>query len=341
MIDQDPPEDPALEDERGDDPTPEAGEVEPKPTPGKRFRTARPDELAPQSFMVADERAAGRLRMFGGSIQGIRGGAEFCGDAIRRLARLLKETAVLYAGPNQFVGEAMLRGATLGQSIVIELEIGVGESVGVDVEGRPSSPTIEAARTLGSLLAAPTAELVRLAEALPSDATNEYKQFLKLLGSDNVTVEWMSAGASEYVVTTSLDARHDHAILDSEGEEVVETFPVPGVLTMADARGLKFELELGTSRPDSAFFRRRTTVKGKYAEEVGEAIEAQGLWNHDVLATVEVTYDAPNTTVTPRKPAFRLIDAVPGQAPPPREDAPTLLDEGWRNAPDHGTSQTD
>lgn len=321
----DPPLDPEDDDRAGSpgdasDPAPE--QVEPDPVPGKRFRTARPDELAQQSFIVSDERAAGRLRLFGGSVQGVRANAEFCGETIRRLARTLKETARSQM-PDlaHLVEDSQLRSAQLGHSIVIELEIGLREELAVEIDGTVTSPTLRAAQTLGELLVAQPDQLVELALSLSHEATREYRQFLKVLGNDNVTVEWLAPRTDRYVVTTSQDLRADHAILVADGQEKTAVFYIPGTLTMADSMRDRFELRLMPPRDPAPFFKGKTSVKGNYDEAVGDLVKAQGLWNSDVLATIEVTYDELNSTVTPRPYAYRLVAATPRPTPQ------TLLDD--------------
>jgi hypothetical protein len=46
--------------------------------------------------------------------------------------------------------------------------------------------------------------------------------------------------------------------------------------------------------------KRKQTVKGEYTEEVGHKLKAESLWDSDVMATIEVTYDVRGTTATPR-----------------------------------------
>jgi hypothetical protein len=321
--DDDPTPDPPEDDSSQDDESSDGGaRVEAEPVAGKRFRTARPEELAPQSFIVSDERAAGRLRLFGGSVQGVRANAEFCGEAIRRLARTLKETARSQM-PDlaHLVEDSQLRSARLGHSIVIELEIGLKEELAVQLDGTTTSPTLRAAHTLSELLAAQPDQLVDLALSLSHEATREYRQFLKVLGNDDVTVEWLVPRSDRYVVTTSKDLRADHAILVAEGQEQTKVFYIPGTLTMADSMRDRFELRLMPPRDQAPFFKGKTSVKGKYDEAVGDLVKAQGLWDTEVLATIEVTYDELNSTVTPRPYAYRLVAATP------RPTTPTLLDD--------------
>lgn len=316
-------ETPAPEDEEGDDSEP-GGVGQPTEGPaaqasGKRFREARPDELDPQSFMVADERAALRVRLFGGSVQGIRARADFVGATIRRVARALREAADAQASKAQTIGDPMLRNAALGQSIVIEIEIGADEDVQYGLDGTPDSPTIRAARTLGRLLAAPADDLVQLALALGPEAAMEYKRLLDTLGGDEVTVEWLTPRATRYVVATSADARRDYAILDREGEERVDRVSVPGTLTMADSRHNRFELSLPSGATRPPLLKGKSVVDGTYDESVGARLKADGLWDAEVMADIEVTYDEPGTTPVPRPPKYRLLSAEPLVPPPSTE----------------------
>lgn len=309
------------DDEEGDDS--EIGAVEApaegqdhQQASGKRFREARPDELDPQSFMVADERAALRVRLFGGSVQGIRARADFIGATIRRIARALREAAEAQASKAQTIGHPMLRNAALGESIVIEIEVGADEDIQYGLDGTPDSPTIHAARTLGQLLAAPADDLVKIALTLGPEAATEYKRMLDTIGGDEVTIEWLTPRATRYVVATSADARRDYAILDREGEEGVETVKVPGTLTMADSRRNRFELSLPSGAPRPPLLKGKSVVEGAYDEDVGLRLKAYALWDAEVNAEIEVTYDVPGTTPVPRAPKYRLLSAE-ALVPPP------------------------
>lgn len=314
-------EDPDLGDSREAE-TPTDGRQDSQAS-GKRFREARPDELDPQSFFVADDRAALRVRLFGGSVQGIRAQADFVGNTIRRVARALKETAESQATKAQTIGDPMLRTAELGKSIVIEIEVGAEEDLQYAMDGTPESPTIHAARTLGELLAAPADDLTQLALSLGPVAATEYKRLLDALGSDEVTVEWMTPKSRGYIVATSEDARRDHAILSRLGDELTETVKVPGTLTMADSRRNKFELSLPSGAPRPPRLKGKSLVEGIYDEEVGARLKTDGLWDAEVLADIEVTFDIPDSTPVPRPPKFRLLAAEPLVSP---EVAPRLFD---------------
>jgi hypothetical protein len=207
------------------------------------------------------------------------------------------------------VGDAQLRTAALGASIVIELEIAEDEQVQRGLDESRNSPTIEAARTLGRLLAAPADDLVDLALKLGPEAATEYKRLLNTLGGDEVTVEWLPAESTRYVVVTSADARRDFAILDREGEQRTETLQVPGTLTMADSRRHRFELSLPSGAIRPPLLKGKSLVEGTYDEEVGLRLKSEGLWDAEVNTTIEVTYDVPETTPTPRDPQYRLLDA--------------------------------
>lgn len=276
---------------------------------GKRFREARPDELDPQSFMVADERAALRVRLFGGSVQGVRARADFIGATIRRVARALREAAEAQASKAQAIGDPMLVNAELGKSIVIEIEVGSEEDIQYGLDGTPDSPTIRAARTLGQLLAAPADDLVQLALALGPDAATEYKRLLDTLGGDEVTIEWLTPRATRYIVATSADVRRDYLILDRPGEERVDTVSVPGTLTMADSRRNRFELSLPSGATRPPLLKGKSVVDGMYDEDVGVRLKAEGLWDTEVMAEIEVTYDEQGTTPVPRAPKYRLLSA--------------------------------
>lgn len=278
----------------------------------KRFRAATDDELDPQSFIVADDRSALHAVLRGGSVAKDRGDADFIGGAIRRLARVLHEAAESYRTTgSDYLSGPVLRRVEFGASVTLDLEIGAEEEVQEGVDRARHAPTIEAAHAIAQLLAADAEELVPLAVKFRHDAVAEYKQFLNLLAGDNVTLEWLPAGSTEVVVVTSVDARRDFAILDREGEQRTDTVEVPGTLTMADSRRHRFELTLPSELKRPPLLQRKQTVEGPYAEEMGDRLKSQGLWDSEVMATIEATFDVAGTTASPRDPTYRLVDAEP------------------------------
>jgi hypothetical protein len=53
----------------------------------------------------------------------------------------------------------------------------------------------------------------------------------------------------------------------------------------------------------------KSVVEGAYEEDVGVRLKAYGLWDAEVNAEIEVTYDVPGTTPVPRAPKYRLLSA--------------------------------
>lgn len=280
--------------------------------PRKRFRAATEEELDPQSFMVADDRSALRAVLRGGSISKDRGDADFIGGAIRRLARALREAARSHhrAGAD-FIGVPQLRPVHFGASVIIELEISPEEQVDRGLDNSRKSPTIDGARDLAGLLSAQPDKLVERALPLGPAAVAEYKRFLDLLGSDEVTLEWHVPDATEVVVVSSADARQDFAILDREGERATGTVRVPGTLTLLGSRRHRFELLLIPGQERPPLLKHKSVVEGTYTEELGARLKAEGLWDSDVIATIEVEHDVPGTTPVPRESTYTLLDAEP------------------------------
>lgn len=295
----------------------EAGEVEDRPEEAgaprshPRFRAATEDELDPQSFIVADDRSALRAVLRGGGISDDRGDADFIGGAIRQLARALRETAEAYRAGTGFISNSLLRNVQFGHSVVVELEISTEEDVQMGIEGSRHSPTIDAAHALGALLAANADDLVPRALKIGPDAVTAYKKFLDLLAGDDVTLEWQVPDASEIVVVTSVDARHDFAILDREGEQATEQVEVPGTLTMADSELLQFAVTLPSELARPPLLKGKHRVRGTYSAEMGARLKSQGLWDSQVMAIIEVMYDLPGTTPTPHDPTYVLVGAEP------------------------------
>ncbi len=252
-------------------------------------------------------------------MQGIRARADFVGATIRRVARALREAAEAQASKAQTIGDPMLRNAALGESIIIEIEIGADEHIQYGLDGTPDSPTIRAARTLGQLLAAPAGDLLELALALGPEAAIEYKRLLDTLGGDEVTVEWLTPRATRYVVATSADARRDYLILDRPGDEHVGIVSVPGTRLMADSRHNRFELSLPSGATRPPLLKGKSVVDGVYDGDVGASLKAHGLWDAEVMAEIEVTYDDAGTTPVPRSPKFRLLSAEALVPPPSTE----------------------
>jgi hypothetical protein len=126
-----------------------------------------------------------------------------------------------------------------------------------------------------------------------------------------VTLEWMPANATELVVVTSVDARHDFAILDTEGERRTEAVSVPGKLSMADSSLHQFALDLPSEMARPPLLKGKQRVRGTFSEEMGHRLKAEALWDSQVMATIDVTYDVPGSTAIPRDPLYVLVDAEP------------------------------
>jgi hypothetical protein len=284
--------------------------------PPKRFRAATDDELDPQSFIVSDDRTAARATLRGGSIGTDRGDARFIGDAIRRLAGALHETAELYRVGVVALPSPLLRSVAFGQSVTLEFAISEVEDVQIGLDQTRHSPTIDAAHRLREMLAAEPAELVPRAVKLGPNATGAYKGFLNVLAKDSVTLEWQVPDVPQVLVITSEHARRDAAILDREGERATARLVLPGTLTMADSELKQFKLTLPPDVERPPLLKGKHRVSGTYPEELGEKLKDENLWDTEVTATIDVTYDIPDTTPTPRPPAYRLLDAEPLIAPP-------------------------
>jgi hypothetical protein len=276
-----------------------------------RFRAATDEELDPQSFLVADDRAALKAVLRGGSIADDRGDATFIGGVVRRLAEVLRQTAEVYRAGTGFISNAQLRKLEFGHSVIVELEISPEEDVQLGIEGERHSPTIDAARAVGQLLAANVDELVPRALELGVETTKAYKRFIGLLAEDAVTLEWQVPDEPNIAVVSSVDARHDYAILDREGERATESIAVPGKLTMADSELRQFALTLPSELARPALLKGKHRVRGTYPEDVGERLKEEGLWDSDVMATLIVTFDVLGTTATPRDPTYVLAYAEP------------------------------
>jgi len=281
--------------------------------PDERFRAATDDELDPQSFMVADDRSALRAVLRGGSIAEDRGDADFIGGAIRRLAQVLRGAAEQFrAGTTGMLSNALLRNVEFGHSVVVELEISPQEDVQLGLDDARHSPTIDAARALAQLLATPDTEQLReRALDLGPDVVAPYKQLLNHIAGDKVTLEMQVPDATQLVVVTSTDASHDFAVLDLPGVRRTDSVEVPGRLTMADSELHQFALTLPSDLARPPLLKGKQRVRGTYEQEVGDRLRAEGLWDSDVWATIDVTYDVPGSTPTPHDPSYVLVDAEP------------------------------
>jgi hypothetical protein len=298
------------DDDRVEPPEPDPPQQPPE-VPRKRFRTATTEELDPQSFIVSDNRSVLRAVLRGGSIGQDRGDAHFIGGAIRRLADALRESAQAHRAGTGSISNPLLRRVAWGSSVIVELEASPEEDIQLDLEQARHSPTIDAAKSLSRLMMAEPEELLPLALELPQDAVAAYKRFLNLLAADSVVLEWQVPDSQVIATVTSVDARHDWAILDREGERTTESVIVPGTLTMADSRRHRFELTLPAELDRPPLLKRKQTVEGTYAEDIGHRLKEEGLWDSEVMAEIEVTYDRPGSTPTPRDPVYVLVDAEP------------------------------
>lgn len=313
MTDQDPPAgdvEPANPSEGAEHPASQVPAAQ--PTSPKRFRAATDDELDPQSFIVTDDRSALRAILRGGSVARNHGDAEFIGNAIRRLARTLHETAQQFHAGTGLVSIPQLRRVRFGHSVTVDLQVGADEDIQLALSGARSSPTIEAADALKRLLTADADDILPRALDFRPDAVSEYRQFLNLLAGDNVVLVWQTPSEPRTVVEySSVDARRDFAILDRPGEARTEEVRVPGTLTMADSRRHRFELSLPSDLNRPPLLKGKQTVQGTYSEEMGHRLKDDGLWDSEVMATIEVTHDAPESTPLPRDPTFVLVEAEP------------------------------
>jgi hypothetical protein len=286
--------------------------------PPKRFRAATDAELDPQSFMVSDDRTAARAILRGEGIGTKSGDAHFIGDAIRRLAGALQQAANRYREEGTaLLPNPLLRRLEFGASVTLEFEITEAEDLQVGIDSLPHSPTLDAARDLHALLSAEPPVLVERAAPLGPNAVGAYKGFLNVLAKEDVSLEWEVPLEPQAVVITSNQARRDAAILAREGERVSERLVLPGTLTMADSELRQFKLTLppGVERPPRLKGKHR--VSGTYPEELGQKLKDQSLWDSEVTATIEATFDLPGTTATPRPTTYRLVDAEP-LVPPQR-----------------------
>lgn len=279
--------------------------------PRRRFRAATDDELDPQSFMLANDRSALRAVLRGGSISDDRGDAEFIGGAIRRLAQALRQSAESYRAGTGFISNPLLRNVQFGHSVSVEIEISAEEDVQLGLDGSRHSPTIDAAHALAELLASEADDLVPRALKLGSDTAAAYKRLLNLLSGDDVTLEWHAPDATELVVVTGVDARHDFAILEREGERATEAVEVPGTLTMADSELKQFALTLPSELARPPLLKGKHRIRGTYSDEMGSRLKNQALWDSEVMARIEVTYDLPGTSPTPSDSTYVLASAEP------------------------------
>jgi hypothetical protein len=279
--------------------------------PQRRFRKATKDELDEQSYMVADSRSALRAVFRGGSIAKDRGDATFIGQAIARLSQALRQGAERYREGLVNLASPQLRRLEFGQSVVVELEISPDEQVQMGIDGQRHAPTIDAARALGALARSEPEELVPRAIDLGADATVAYRHLLELVASDESVMEWQAPDESDVVVLSGADARHDHAILSREGETQTQEVRVPGKLSMADSDLSKFALTLPSELARPPLLRGKHRIYGTYPGDVGVRLKADGLWDSEVMATIEVTFDVPETTATPRDKKYVLVDATP------------------------------
>ncbi len=267
--------------------------------------------------MLSDDRTAARATLRGESIGTGSGDARIIGDAIRRIAGALREFAQPHReGSIVALTNPLLSNLIFGQSVTLEFEIGVVEDIEIGLDGTRHSPTIDAARRLREMLAAEPTELAERAIKLGPNAAGAYKTFLNVLAKDSVTLEWQVPGVPQVVVITSDHARRDALILSENRGGTVERLVVSGTLTMADSALNQFKLTLPAEVERPTRLKGKHRVHGKYPEELGWKLKDESLWDSQVTATIEVTYDPSDTSAIPRKPTFRLIDAEPLIPPP-------------------------
>jgi hypothetical protein len=302
VTDTDPEQDDELaSDEAATDDTPTEAEYQP------RFRAATEDELDPQNFMVANPRSALRTILRGGSVAKDAGDATFLGEIIAQISQTLRQAAELFRD-GSVLSNPRLRRLEFGHSVEIYFEISPDEQVQLQIDESRGTPTIQAAQLIGNLLGAESDQLIPQALRL-GDAIKPYRKLLELLAADEATLEWQAAEIQSVVRLTSLDARHDHAILVREGDKQEEVVEVPGKLTMADSALNKFALTLPSQLARPQALKAKQRVQGTYQEDLGVRLKQEGLWDSDVMAKINVISDVLGTTATPRNPKYELLDA--------------------------------
>jgi hypothetical protein len=282
----------------------------------KRFRASTDQELDPQRFMVGDRRVIARTTLRGGSVAADRGDARFIGEAIQRLATTLRQIAELYREGKEAVTNPLLRQVVFGGSVTLEFEVAFEEPVHIGLDGSPHSPTIDAARTVGELLAASPDQLVKRAVELGPNATNAYRSFLNVIAKDQVTLEWEGPDSTDLLEVTSDHARLDAAALTRPGQREVKRVVIPGTLSMADSELHQFKLTLPPEVERPPLLKNKHRIHGSYRLDLGPKLKESNLWDSDVYATIDVSYDVPGSTPVPGEKTFLLVDAEPLIAPP-------------------------
>jgi hypothetical protein len=169
-----------------------------------------------------------------------------------------------------------------------------------------TSPSIEAAKHVRDLVAFSTDAPVLQGQLLElgEEVAKAYDRFLTTVAENDLELVWRARDVEDAELTSG-SAVYARDILAQPIEEV-ENAPIRfvGRLTRADSDNAQFGLRLQER------WRNRYKLTGKYDKEIEATIEEQNLWNHAVVAMVQVTWVSSAKAQTPEA-RFFLVDVEP------------------------------
>lgn len=283
------------------------------------------EELGDWSFFQShDPNTPIRFVIEGDRIGKQSGDAESIGQVIVRLAKLFASLG----------GRPQLEGLAFGNSVTVEfrsLKSEVKRATAsleaaqriADTAGAHPTPEQEeqmklalgdaltdmviAAELASTLIATRSKDAPEVAVSLGGDVAGAYKTLANAIAREGVTLK-VETPTDEEAELTPKRARRvvEELAASSEPRELdVVAF---GTLSLADKELRGFGLRLDPDARRDPVLRNKRVVHGTYRRDMEQKIIAEGLWGHEVRATLRVVRDALISTSTVRPATFTLID---------------------------------
>ncbi len=275
-------------------------------------------------FQGRDPGAPIRFVIEGDRIGKQSGDAESIGQVIVRLSRLFSALG----------GRPQLEGLVFGNSVTVEFRplkseikratesLEAAQRI-ADVAGDNPTPAQEAemklalgnaltdmvvaAELASTLITARSQDAPEVAVSLGGEVAGAYKTLANAIVREGVTlkVETLDQEPAELTPTRAKRVVEELAASTEPRELDVVAF---GTLSLADKELRGFGLRLDPEPRRDPVLRGKRVVHGTYLPAVEEKIIADGLWGHEVRATLRVVRDALISTSTVRPATFTLID---------------------------------
>jgi hypothetical protein len=303
----------------------------PAPAPrGKRklrLRDVADDALKGEAQLMVADPASARIRAIfsGNGVEVDHADLGLFADSIKRLARLFM--SLTESHPQLFALD-------FGKSVEVEIgpaedeierasralaaaEEGESDAARLRHEVEALPETTLAGFAVRDLLRASEEDVVGAALSYGTEVTDTFKSLVRHLAEDDISLRL------SLPTDTDIDASEGEAIveLDSERAQLYkdaltavgtdETIKVNavGTLTMADSASRQIRVTLDPKARKPPELKNRRAITARYSAKAGKQIQANGLWNTEVIAEFEMTRDRRGTTAHLRQPSFLLVGA--------------------------------